>query len=142
MYVADLCGRLPLEAFLSCDTPMPHKPAPSAVLQVQQMLGSKGLPAELVLDILEMAEYEPGEGRLKVPHDPFHPENRGELAKYLRYCWELIVRCEMMANAVGMEIPWMEVMYETLVPLFESGPIPPRRKWRYRDLVEETYHFV
>lgn len=138
----DFSGKLSVETFLNCDTVMRQRPTPSAVRRVQQILRSRGLPAELVLGILEMAEYEPGEGRLKVPHDPFHPENRGELAKYLRYCWELIVRCEMVANAIGMEIPWAEVMHRTLVALLESKEIPPRRRWHDSDLYGERHHFV
>ncbi|SPO00987.1 uncharacterized protein DNG_03736 [Cephalotrichum gorgonifer] len=137
----DLCGKVPFEKFLNLDTETQQKPSPSAVAQVQHILYSKGLPMEMVLDILEMAEYEPGEGRLIVPHDPLHLENRDELAKYLRYCWELLVRCEMMANAIGMEIPWIEVMNTALEPLLDSGALGGR-KWHRRDWTEGTYTFV
>lgn len=137
----DLFGKLPFETFLSCDTPTQQKPTRSAVAQVKQILWSRGLPTELILDILEMAEYEPGDGRLEVPHDPFDPENRDELAKYLKYCWELLVRCEMMANAIGMEIPWMEVLHTVLVQLLGYNT-RTGRKWYHIDWSEDTFTFV
>ena len=111
---------------------MPHLPARDDVPQVQQILSSRGLPAELVLDIMELAGYHAGEGRLKVPHDPFHRENRDELAKYLKYCWELLVRCEMLANVIGKVIPWEKLIYRSLVPLLQPAGMEYTRQWRDR----------
>lgn len=133
----DFCGKLPYITFLSSETLTPQRPTPHAVSQVQQLLRGKGLPAELILDILEKADFDPGDGRLKVPHDPFNLENREELAKYLRYCWELVVRCEMMANTIGMEVPWMEVLHTTLVRLLGGGLA--RRDWWYSDYERCTF---
>lgn len=132
-------GLVPFEEFLNCDRVTEKKPAPSDVPQVQQILCSKGLPVELVLDIMELAEYAP-RGRLQVPHDPFHLHNRDELAKYLKFCWEVLVRCDMMAGALGMVMPWRELVSETLVQLFSCGP----RRWYTRDTWEdsEIYKFL
>lgn len=137
----NLCGKVPYKTFLNGGRVTPQRPTPSAVFEVQQILRSKGLSVELILDILEKAEFEPGNGRLKVPHDPFHPENREELAKYLRYCWELLVRCEMMANALGMDIPWAEVLHTAMVELL-SDPAMARRRWHHIDGVEDRYIFL
>lgn len=120
----EFCGKLSFKDFLNSDNMTETKAVRSDIPRVQQILHSKGLPMELVLDIMEMAEYAPV-GRLQVPHDPFHRDNRGELAKYLKYCWELLVRCDMMAGALGMEIPWKDLMIETMRGLFGCGP----RRW-------------
>jgi hypothetical protein len=135
-------GLMPLEKFLSWDRVVERKPAPADIPQVQRMLYSKGLPMELVLEIMALAGYEPGEGRLQVPHDPFHPENREELAKYLRFCWKVLVRCDMMAVALGMVIPWQELVSHALVQLFSC--VPGRRWYNIPDRVDnpELYVFV
>lgn len=132
-------GLVPYEEFLNCDRVTENKPAPSDVPQVQQILRSKGLPMELVLNIMALAEYAP-RGRLQVLHDPFHLLNRDELAKYLKFCWEVLVRCDMMAGALGMVIPWRELVSDTLVQLFSCGP----RRWYIRDprTEPETYTFL
>ncbi|KAK3987003.1 hypothetical protein QBC44DRAFT_401467 [Cladorrhinum sp. PSN332] len=114
-------GLVSFEEFLNCDGVTENKPAPSDVPQVRQILHSKGLPMELVLNIMALAEYAP-RGRLQVPHDPFHLDNRDELAKYLKFCWEVLVRCDMMAGALGMVIPWRELVSHTLFQLFSCGP--------------------
>lgn len=59
------------------------------------MLISKELPVELAVKIMEHAHYEANRRLTPVPHNPFHPSNREELVKYLNYCWELFVCCEM-----------------------------------------------
>ncbi|KAJ5726968.1 hypothetical protein N7493_005995 [Penicillium malachiteum] len=58
----------------------------SDIALVQDYLYRKGLPMELVLEIMSLAKYEPL-GRLSEPHDPFHSSNQEELAKYLKNCW-------------------------------------------------------
>lgn len=128
-------GLIPIEEFLNCEVLTENKPRSSDIPQVQQILYSKGLPMELVLHIMAIAEYVP-RGRLQVPHDPFHPDNRDELAKYLKYCWQLLVRCDMIASALGMEIPWHTLISATLVELFSCGP----RRWYAKDS-DDTYTF-
>ncbi|KAK3898227.1 hypothetical protein C8A05DRAFT_19145 [Staphylotrichum tortipilum] len=133
-------GLMPLEAFLNWDQVVESKPAPADIPQVQWILHSKGLPMELVLEIMAFAGYAP-RGRLQVPHDPFHPENREELAKYLRFCWEVLVRCDMMAVALGMAIPWRDLVSNTLVQLLSCVP---RRWYTIPDDVDhpESYVFL
>ena len=114
-----LCGSVSFEHFLSCDKPTKSRPGRFDVPQVQRILHSKGLPMELVLDIMDLAEYTPSGGRLWVPHHPFHRDNWDELEKYLKFCWQVLVRCDMMASALGMVIPWQELVSGTLRELFD-----------------------
>ncbi|KAK4225241.1 hypothetical protein QBC38DRAFT_483421 [Podospora fimiseda] len=133
-------GLVSFEEFLNCDsdgvTTVESKPAASDIPQVWQILHGKGLPMELILKILEMAEYAP-RGRLQVPHDPFHRDNREELGKYLKFCWEVLVRCDMMAGALGMVIPWRELVSSTMVKLFSCG----QRRW-HNETEDEGYIFL
>lgn len=32
------------------------------------------------------------------PREPFHPCNRDELVRYLTYCWQVLVRCNVMGQ--------------------------------------------
>jgi hypothetical protein len=126
-------GVMSFDKFLTCDNPrIVPAPAPADVPVVRQILRSMGLPMELVLDIMELAEYEP-RGRLQVPNDPFHPANREELDKYLKYCWQVLVRCDMMGAAIGMAIPWRKVVSDVMVRLFTCALHPGPRKLYGRD---------
>ncbi|KAJ6020776.1 hypothetical protein N7540_006280 [Penicillium herquei] len=109
-------GKLPIEDFLTLeDDSLPgRQTGQSDVFLVQDYLYRKGLPMELVLDIMRLAKYEPL-GRLSEPHDPFHPSNREELSKYLTYCWQLLIRCEIMAKALGMKIKWKDHISNCIV---------------------------
>lgn len=78
-------GKLPFDEFLVLERPSEHEPAGSDVAIVRNVLCSKGLPVELALDIIEFADYTPTQG-LNVSRDPFHPSNRDELHRYLKYC--------------------------------------------------------
>jgi hypothetical protein len=113
---ADHYGKVPIDEFLTLEneTLPGHQPGLSDMALVRDILYRKGLPAELVLDIMEFAGYEPV-GRLNEPHDPFHLSNRKELARYLTYCWQLLVHCDMMAKALGMKIPWQELLGNCIV---------------------------
>lgn len=123
----DPYGLMPIEELLNCQFPRQRKPSPSEVPEVRHILQHLGLPMELVLVIMDMAEYAP-RGNLEVPDDPLHPENRRELADYLELCWQLLVRCEMMANAVGMDMEWGDKIFSTLLAFFrsEDGKKPTR----------------
>lgn len=90
-----------------------YLPDRSAVNFVNELLRRKGLPQELILDILEEAQYTV-KRRLALPHDPFHPENRSELHAYVKYCWKLLINCSMMAEALGVLIDWRSLIYEFL----------------------------
>lgn len=129
-------GLLSFENFLSSEKLVEPKSARSAVRQVQETLYSKGLPMELVLEIMGWAGYtEDPNARLEVPHDPFHPENREELAKYLRYCWQLLVRCDMLAAALGKAIPWRYLISKAMIDLFSCDPpdVPPTKWYKWHD---------
>jgi hypothetical protein len=102
-------------------------PTPSDTLRAQQILRDKGLPAELVSEIMDTAEYGPI-ARLEIRDDPFHPVNRDELAKYVKYCWQLLVRCDMMATALGEVIPWHELISHAMADNL-IGDGPDGRKW-------------
>lgn len=136
-------GLVPYATFLACDDKTSTRaPGTDDVAAVRRLLHrGLGLPVELVLEIMALAGYEP-RGRLRVAHDPFHPANRDELDKYLKYCWQVLVRCEMMGAALGMQIDWRQLTSRALVELLSCGPGP--RRW-YRvsdDEVVETYTFV
>lgn len=109
-------GKVPINEFLTLEnaTLEGHQPGISDVVLVRDYLYQMGLPAELVLHVMELAGYETL-GRLSEPHDPFHPSNREELGRYLKYCWRLLVHCDMMAKALGMELPWEELLGDCIV---------------------------
>ena len=82
---------------------LPHK---SDIPIVINLLGRKGLPAELALDVLELAEYGGTMRRLPVADDPLHLENREELRKYLGYCWRVLTRLDMLIKENDKWIDW------------------------------------
>ncbi|KAL8657747.1 MAG: hypothetical protein Q9226_001619 [Calogaya cf. arnoldii] len=99
-------GKLPLQRlewsqYLSNQ----HLPTASDVDEVFLTLRKAGLPTELVSEILERADYR-WQRRSLYSDDPMHPSNREELLKYLRFCWVLLVRCDLLAKACGKRIDW------------------------------------
>lgn len=114
----ELYGRVPIDEFLALDSPVSYEPAISDVISVQQILCKMGFPAELTMDIMDLAGYEP-KRRLQIPHDPPHPSNREELSRYLTYCWQIIVRCDMMRKAIGMEVHWQEFVADIIIGFFD-----------------------
>ena len=101
-----VCGTLPLQRLeRSQDLSKQHLPMLSDVDEVFLTLRKAGLPAEVVLEILERADYQ-WQRRSRYSHDPMHPSNRDELLKYLRFCWVLLVRCDLLAKACGKNIDW------------------------------------
>ncbi|KAL5049128.1 hypothetical protein BDW71DRAFT_165819 [Aspergillus fruticulosus] len=111
-------GQVPFEVFVNSAEAIPHLPSASDVLQVSDVMRSKGLPPELVMPIMEMAGYDTAQRRLPVAHDPFHPDNRMELKKYLTFCWLTLVRCNMFAQALTIKIDWKREIFESLFRLF------------------------
>lgn len=74
---------------------------------IRRTLQNKGLPSELTQIILEYAGYAgSGQSQLKVPHHPFHPENREQLVQYLDECWQLVVRCGVFWEANRLKPEW------------------------------------
>ncbi|VUC32747.1 unnamed protein product [Clonostachys rosea] len=105
-------GRLTYEEFLESQKTIDFLPSVSDVLHVRWILCEKGLPGEIAQLILDKALYKP-QRRLKVPHDPLHPENIEELNKYLKFCWQVLVRSEVVARETGMNIPWKDLVSES-----------------------------
>jgi hypothetical protein len=96
--------------------------------RVKGILCEMGLPVELALDIMELAGYE-RKRRLKIEHDPLHLENREELAQYLKNCWQILIRCDMMASEVVLDIPWYDEVAGCSVDLIDSKDCKLRKKW-------------
>jgi hypothetical protein len=90
-----------------------YAPARVDIPIVITYLGQKGLPAELSLRVLELMENVPHR-RLVVADDPLHVENREELRRYLNYCWQLLVRSDLLANSCRMHINWVNEVSQCL----------------------------
>jgi hypothetical protein len=89
----------------------PYVPTRDDIQVVRAYLRLQNLPMELILQIMEMADYIPAR-RIPIPDDVFHLDNGEELRRYLNYCWQLLVRSDVLARACGHKIPWqMEVTY-------------------------------
>lgn len=112
-------GKVPFHDFLTLECPTTHEPAVLDIDQVRSILCSKGLPIELAFDVMEFADYTP-KWRLNVPHDPFHPSNREELDRYLKYCWQLVVRCDVVAKGLSMKIYWEDLVTDCISQLWEA----------------------
>lgn len=113
----DDAGMLPFPLFqyqyISHSRPFPLSQADARyVFTLLQSMGG-GLPAEIVEHILNLAEYRPN-GRLRRPDNPLHADNWDELRKYLTYCWQLLVRCSMLAAELGDEIDWESLVTHRL----------------------------
>ena len=98
-----LVGRFPLKAQFEKNARGKHVPNAYDADNVASMLVNQGLPMELALNVLERADYK-AQSRLKVPDDPMHPENAEELRKYLLYCWQLLVRCAVLAETCRQDL--------------------------------------
>ncbi|KAH0431039.1 hypothetical protein CcaCcLH18_07344 [Colletotrichum camelliae] len=102
---------------------LPHH---SDILPVEEMLRTRGLPAELVTEVMDLANYKPRR-RLKVAHDPLHRDNREELDRYLAECWAVMVRGNVFAKAFGNEMDWyndLVVAFKQLFPNLRSKRVP------------------
>ncbi|OAA55097.1 hypothetical protein ISF_08018 [Cordyceps fumosorosea ARSEF 2679] len=69
--------------------------SPAAEKAAREALRAKGLPEELILQILRSRTPL---ARIRVPGDPLHPENRKAVAEYLELCWGIIVRCGVLQS--------------------------------------------
>ncbi|KAJ0362608.1 hypothetical protein COL154_006053 [Colletotrichum chrysophilum] len=103
-----------------------YMPYDSDILPVEEMLKKRGLPTELVAEVMNLANYKPRR-RLKVAHDPFHRDNREELDKYLAECWAVMVRGNVFSKAFGCEMNWdndLVTAFEQLSPGLRSIGVP------------------
>ncbi|KAH8696549.1 hypothetical protein BGW36DRAFT_321877 [Talaromyces proteolyticus] len=113
-------GLAPIEDFLSSKKhEVEYLPDIFAVAVVRDVLRLKSLPEELVYDVMERADYTV-KRRLIYPDDPFHPGNRDELQRYLKYCWQLVVNCNMMAEELEVSIEWDDLIYKFLSTFLSS----------------------
>ncbi|KAJ4360647.1 uncharacterized protein N0V89_001213 [Didymosphaeria variabile] len=97
-----------------------HVPSKLDVASVLNMLGKKGLPAKLALQMLDLAGYV-SVGRLPVRDDPLHASNAEELRMYLSYCWKLLTRIDMLCKAGvnGGQLNWEAEVSDALYTLFD-----------------------
>ncbi|KAH7323249.1 hypothetical protein B0I35DRAFT_349777 [Stachybotrys elegans] len=129
-----LCGCLPYDTFIWVGGEAGYIPLPTEIDQVRQTLHDKRLPGELVDQIMSLAQYGKFTRRLPTPHDPFKPENRAELQKYLKYCWLLMVQSQVLGQRIGLDLKWEEMISEALVDMFtcacdQSGKRSYRWDW-------------
>ncbi|CAG7559252.1 unnamed protein product [Fusarium equiseti] len=88
-------GLMSYDELLSFEKPVSYQPHATDILQAHAVLHNKGLPAELSDSILSSANYT-AKRTLPIAGEPFHPENKAELDRYLEQCWGLVVRCVML----------------------------------------------
>lgn len=106
-----------------------YMPLRSDIPVVTRYLQQKGLPLELALEVLDHAEYIPRR-RLPIADDPLHPENSEELRKYLKYCWKLLVWCNVVAEGTGKKINWVYEITQCILDL-----------WGVDELKRRTIHY-
>lgn len=94
-----------------------YLPTRSDIPLVRRYLRATGLPTELILHVLELAEYVPQQRQI-IPDDPFHVQNRTELRKYLNYCWQLLIRCDLLGKACGGHFNWESHARECIMHLW------------------------
>jgi hypothetical protein len=104
---------------------------------VIDILGKKGLPSELALEVLEYANYYPY-CSLVVKDDPLHPKNREELERVLDYCWQLMVRFDMLWKANGTCIDWDLEVADAIFDMW--GVQQPQMVQRYYECYHNGVH--
>lgn len=111
-------GKIPLDKFEKPNGSLDqYIPSVSDVDEVFLSLRRCGLPTELVLEILERADYR-WQRRSAYSDNPMHPDNREELFKYLKFCWILLVRCDLLVKACGKRIDWANDVSHCINELF------------------------
>lgn len=119
-------GILPIGEFLNLEGSLydQYQPLECDVESVKIGLFSKGLPCEIVVMIMDFADYKPTRV-LKIPHDPLHPANRAELDRYLDQCWQIIIGCSIMNNECGeYPIDWPDIVLGRVKYLFHRSERP------------------
>lgn len=120
-------GLMPIDEFLAREELVGYQPHASDIPAVLRMLCHKGLPAEVAMEIMGLADYVP-KRMLRRAHDPLHEDNSAELARYLDECWRTLICCEMMGKALGMDIDWKEMVTNCIVELWGCNQCT-RKKW-------------
>lgn len=132
------CGTMPFTKFKSVLGVSPEYPAhPNDVDGIIQTLKEKGLPTELCLTVIDFVDFTPSRRSLVVD-DPLHHDNASELRKYLTYCWQLLIRANIVMRSRSLNIDWSNAVEWCIQRLFVA-PIrgsltinrPPwgRREW-------------
>ncbi|KAJ5759131.1 hypothetical protein N7520_006287 [Penicillium odoratum] len=124
------CGHMPFARFKSAADNGVYSPHQDDIAKVMRILMGKGLPAELCLDVIEFADYTPSR-RMTTADDPLHMDNSCELRKYLKYCWQLLVRVDMLMRLKNEEIDWEHAVKECVWRLFierSNGVLKLRRR--------------
>lgn len=106
LQMAKLCGtmRLPeFEAALGIDSK--YAPDKNDTSEVMQILQRKNLPTELCLTVMEFADYSPARRSL-ISADPLNHQNAQELRKYLTYCWQLLIRANIVTESFSRIMDW------------------------------------
>jgi hypothetical protein len=110
-----------------------YRPISSDVETVLDYLYLKGLPAELALDVMDRAAYMP-QRNLPVADDPLHVDNATELREYLAECWEIMLRCDVVAEANGRQISWANEIAACLEYLWQvEAPEVAQSAWWITD---------
>jgi hypothetical protein len=133
-------GLTPLSKLEHEDYTYTYAPTSLDIPTVEGYLRLKGLPPELIAQILQLADYKM-KRRLIVADDPLHPDNAHELRKYLNYCWQLLIRTDIVSRALGQQVEWKseiteciwELWGESLRKMVEWGyySYDDRRGWRH-----------
>ncbi|RAK75953.1 uncharacterized protein BO72DRAFT_381135 [Aspergillus fijiensis CBS 313.89] len=92
--------------------------------RVEAYLRERGVPDDWAAEVTSLSdegEKEP-RSRLCVPHDPLHERNRRQLRRYLHRCWQIMVRCNMLARELGAEIDWAWEVVRALEKLVSCPP--------------------
>lgn len=107
----------------------PYMPTGPDIDEVFLSLRRSGLPPEIVMDILERADYR-WQRRSPYSDDPIHPDNREGLLKYLKFCWILLVRCDLLAKACGKRLDWANDVSHCIGNMFDvNGRTLRRIEW-------------
>jgi hypothetical protein len=75
------------------------------------------VPAQVAFQILNSADYK-AKRTTPVPHDPLHADNAKVLKGYLAYCWNVLVRIDMLVKAGGKWIDWEYEVTEVIYHLW------------------------
>ncbi|RAH80339.1 hypothetical protein BO86DRAFT_390322 [Aspergillus japonicus CBS 114.51] len=133
-------GELPFTLFLASDT-AGFRPSEEDTARVEAYLRERGVPDDWVAEMTTLREGNEPRSRLPVPHDPLHERNRTQLRRYLHRCWQIMVRCNMLARELGTEINWARQVVEALEKLVSCPPGMKLSKYRY-DYSEELKQYT
>lgn len=121
-----LPGTVPVSGLVEDEFLNVYTPSKADIPIVLALVKAKGLPTELALQVLDMADYKPV-GRLFIRDDPLHAANADELKRYLSFCWSVLVRIDMLVKESGKWLDWEGEVADAMCILFEMDG-PSRRK--------------